>query len=96
MENMENTSLLQLILHHNTPYISITYPLIVWLIGSCFEDGSICTWAGRHQERYTRDPEPFDWYQRWAGLKERDKKTDSAEVAIKFIKCRAFEWKNEP
>ena len=23
------------------------------------------------QERYTRDPEPFDWYQRWAGLKAR-------------------------
>lgn len=22
------------------------------------------------EERYTRDPEPFDWYQRWAGLKE--------------------------
>mmetsp|Transcript_58338 Transcript_58338/g.162584 ORF Transcript_58338/g.162584 Transcript_58338/m.162584 type:complete len:212 (+) Transcript_58338:89-724(+) len=21
-------------------------------------------------ERYTRDPEPFDWYQRWAGLKD--------------------------
>jgi len=23
------------------------------------------------EERYTRDPEPFDWYQRWAGLKDR-------------------------
>ncbi|CAE8581181.1 unnamed protein product [Polarella glacialis] len=22
------------------------------------------------EERYTRDPEPFDWYQRWAGLKD--------------------------
>mmetsp|Transcript_55385 Transcript_55385/g.108420 ORF Transcript_55385/g.108420 Transcript_55385/m.108420 type:complete len:223 (+) Transcript_55385:253-921(+) len=21
-------------------------------------------------ERYTKDPEPFDWYQRWAGLKD--------------------------
>merc|ERR1712096_380473 len=21
-------------------------------------------------ERYTRDPEPFDWYQRWAGVKD--------------------------
>ena len=22
------------------------------------------------EERYTRDPEPFDWYQRWPGLKD--------------------------
>merc|ERR1719167_592509 len=22
------------------------------------------------EERYTRDPEPFDWYQGWAGLKD--------------------------
>mmetsp|Transcript_53860 Transcript_53860/g.128278 ORF Transcript_53860/g.128278 Transcript_53860/m.128278 type:complete len:208 (+) Transcript_53860:88-711(+) len=22
------------------------------------------------EERYTRDPEPFDWYQRWVGLKD--------------------------
>lgn len=22
------------------------------------------------EERYTRDPEPFDWYQRWSGLKD--------------------------
>ena len=21
-------------------------------------------------DRYCRDPEPFDWYQRWAGLKD--------------------------
>ena len=27
------------------------------------------------QERYTRDPEPFDWYQRWAGLKAEMRST---------------------
>lgn len=21
-------------------------------------------------ERYTRDPEPFDWYQRWSGVRD--------------------------
>ena len=21
-------------------------------------------------ERYTRDPEPFDWYQRWSGIRD--------------------------
>lgn len=26
--------------------------------------------ASYWEERFTRDPEPFDWYQRWAGLKD--------------------------
>jgi len=31
----------------------------------------IFVWCRYWQERYTKDPEPFDWYQRYSGLKDK-------------------------
>ena len=39
------------------------------------------------QERYTRDPEPFDWYQRWAGLKDTFSEFAQPSNAILMLGC---------
>ena len=41
----------------------------------------------RSQERYTRDPEPFDWYQRWAGLKDTFSEFAQPSNAILMLGC---------
>lgn len=37
-------------------------------------------------ERYTRDPEPFDWYQRWAGLKDVIKCFSVSDTVMAFYR----------
>ncbi|CAK9000076.1 unnamed protein product [Durusdinium trenchii] len=39
------------------------------------------------EERYTRDPEPFDWYQRWAGLKDTFTEFAQPSHAILMLGC---------
>eukprot|EP00928_Gymnodinium_smaydae_P072785 TRINITY_DN56083_c0_g1_i1.p1 TRINITY_DN56083_c0_g1~~TRINITY_DN56083_c0_g1_i1.p1 ORF type:complete len:208 (+),score=50.63 TRINITY_DN56083_c0_g1_i1:94-717(+) len=39
------------------------------------------------EERYTRDPEPFDWYQRWAGLKDTLLEYIRTNNAILMLGC---------
>lgn len=38
-------------------------------------------------DRYARDPEPFDWYQRWAGLKDIIKPCLQTDAQILNIGC---------
>jgi len=39
------------------------------------------------EERYTRDPEPFDWYQRWAGVKDTFTQFIQASHNILVVGC---------